>query len=319
MRTSTLTVAAPVFLLVATGCASFSATTNITKYDGSDSGADASDGNNQTEDEAPVPGNNGQLGATNVTWKQLTLNWTAASDDHTPATQLVYSVYESEADEISSVAAAKLNGKIASTVIGQITATVSLLAGMNNYLTVVVTDGSGNSAVYQRYLSLFSEASACMTKSDCYSDNCTIYYRDKDGDGYGDPTVTQGSCTASAPLGYVANNTDCCDDGGNTTIAATIYPGQTNWFGSSASTLVTCSHMQTYPFDYNCDNVETKVYAYLSSQSCAGLSVGQASYYWDGSTVPACGTTASGTQYQLASASNCISTTGSPTVGQSCH
>ena len=35
------------------------------------------------------------------------------------------------------------------------------------------------------------------------------YYRDLDGDGYGDPTVAQTSC--SVPVGYVDNNLDCDD------------------------------------------------------------------------------------------------------------
>lgn len=48
----------------------------------------------------------------------------------------------------------------------------------------------------------------------------TTYYEDADGDNYGNPAVTQLSCTG-APSGYVANNTDC-DDTKNT-----VYPGAT--------------------------------------------------------------------------------------------
>jgi len=49
--------------------------------------------------------------------------------------------------------------------------------------------------------------------SDCDS----IWYQDFDDDGFGDPQVTQGSC--SQPSGFVADNTDC-DDGD-----ADTYPG----------------------------------------------------------------------------------------------
>jgi hypothetical protein len=43
------------------------------------------------------------------------------------------------------------------------------------------------------------------------------YYRDADGDGYGNPFMTKEECTA--PIGYVVNNTDCNDSN------ASINPG----------------------------------------------------------------------------------------------
>lgn len=47
--------------------------------------------------------------------------------------------------------------------------------------------------------------------------NPTVYYKDADEDGFGDPNIFESSC--SEPGGYVIDNTDC-DDSNNT-----VYPG----------------------------------------------------------------------------------------------
>jgi MYXO-CTERM domain-containing protein len=48
---------------------------------------------------------------------------------------------------------------------------------------------------------------------------CTpaAWYRDMDGDGYGNPAITASSCTQ--PVGYVADNTDCNDN------SSAVHPG----------------------------------------------------------------------------------------------
>lgn len=61
--------------------------------------------------------------------------------------------------------------------------------------------------------------------TDCNDNDSTVYpgliwYRDADGDGFGDPNFTRVRC--SQPAGYVGNDQDCLDTG---TSAGATYPG----------------------------------------------------------------------------------------------
>ncbi len=67
------------------------------------------------------------------------------------------------------------------------------------------------------------------------------YYRDMDGDGYGNAGVTTSAC--SAPSGYVSDNTDCYDNNYN------AHPRQGGWFTTNRG---------DGSFDYNCDGAETQ-------------------------------------------------------------
>jgi len=93
----------------------------------------------------------------------------------------------------------------------------------------------------------------------CTTGACALYYKDEDGDTYGDAngTVANGraayGCAAGpAPAGFVADKTDCYD-GPLATVAKDVHPNQAAFFptaytppGGSAT------------FDYNCNGSEQK-------------------------------------------------------------
>ncbi len=58
---------------------------------------------------------------------------------------------------------------------------------------------------------------SCTLLQEAYAQTATPYYRDADGDGYGDPLVVINEF--SPPDGYVVNNLDCNDDNG------AVHPG----------------------------------------------------------------------------------------------
>jgi len=102
---------------------------------------------------------------------------------------------------------------------------------------------------------------------------CTTYFRDGDGDGYGDARSSQCTCMASGVFDVV-NDRDCFD--GN----ATANPAQTGYFTSSRG---------DGNYDYNCNGVEERRWTQRSGTCslfgdlCDGGNAG-----WAGSP-PACG------------------------------
>ena len=59
-------------------------------------------------------------------------------------------------------------------------------------------------------------ACGVTNNTDCNDNDATvhsfvIYYRDADGDGFGDPNVTTFVCSSMPPTGYISDNSDCDD------------------------------------------------------------------------------------------------------------
>ena len=97
---------------------------------------------------------------------------------------------------------------------------------------------------------LLNDGQSCSVASQCVSNKCTPFYVDQDGDGYGTGQAT-GFCGTSAPVGYAAQNGDCCDTATNIAVAKLIHPGagfQTTSAGGVCN----------ITWDYNCSGAVEK-------------------------------------------------------------
>ena len=111
--------------------------------------------------------------------------------------------------------------------------------------------------------------------------SCTNFYRDFDGDGYGDSNALSCSCTGGIPDAYytVTTGGDCYDQNSQ------AAPGQAGYFTNSRG---------DGSFDYNCDGQQESELG--NNGACAGINVSLNDACilsvagWDGG-VPSCGST----------------------------
>ncbi len=89
--------------------------------------------------------------------------------------------------------------------------------GTASITTATLTAGTHYINAYYSGDANFDPSTGYMDKTGQVVNPSTTFYRDADGDGYGDPNVTIQA--SSVPTGYVSNNTDCDDT------HATVYPG----------------------------------------------------------------------------------------------
>ncbi|MEP7128879.1 MAG: MopE-related protein, partial [Chitinophagales bacterium] len=92
------------------------------------------------------------------------------------------------------------------------------------------------------------------------------YYQDLDGDTYGNPAVTQISCSG-VPLNYVSDNTDCSDDDSTVHTPQLYYvDGDLDGFGSTSTAFI-CSSVATSGYSTNntdCNDGDGSVHALQS-------------------------------------------------------
>ena len=86
-------------------------------------------------------------------------------------------------------------------------------------------------------------------------DSCVLWYKDADGDKFGDPNPNLSiyGCATKPPPGYAANNADCYDANAN------AHPGQTGFFPD---------HRGDLSFDYDCDGKVTKKIPKVDINAC---------------------------------------------------
>ncbi len=92
----------------------------------------------------------------------------------------------------------------------------------------------------------------------CASGQCkdcpkSLFYKDGDGDGYGDATESKKAC--EKPQGYSKLDSDCDDD------LKDVHPNQTSYFKDPIS--------GTKSFDYNCDKKAEAQYPTATVAKCA--------------------------------------------------
>jgi hypothetical protein len=127
------------------------------------------------------------------------------------------------------------------------------------------------------------DASPTYNGADCGGNGYVAYYKDLDGDLYGDSKTAPICLCKSGGDGSVGkkdykvtNHTDCCDSGTN---AALTHPGQTSYFDSAG-----CNG-----FDYDCDGFSTKAATTLSDGGCSACEDSGDAGWLDVDTVPDCG------------------------------
>jgi len=154
---------------------------------------------------------------------------------------------------------------------------------------VCVVGGTGRICGVMNVDDPCDDGDPCTTGDRCVAGVCVatgrlpVWYRDGDGDGHGNDTVT--TCANVQPAGYVPAAGDCCDSNSQ------VHPGVRVFRPDS----YTCGPAGTSSWDWNCDGIVEQEYPNCETCSlaapgtpaeCAARSGWQRS---GGCTVPGCG------------------------------
>ncbi|MEM7182659.1 MAG: LamG domain-containing protein [Spirochaetota bacterium] len=199
---------------------------------------------------APTTGGSGLLSISNVTSTSLTLSWTAATDDFTAQSSLVYYVYRSESPELYTVGSMIRGSR--TTFIGAYTATTSLnitglLSNVPTYFNVYVQDLSGNRSRYKMVQEIPATGLVAYYKLDASTGYATDQIGSYSGTAYGITSTTDRAGYSSKAPYFDNSNADRIQPStvvpvnSTFTYAAWVYLNSTSdendiiaWYGSGS-------------------------------------------------------------------------------------
>jgi uncharacterized repeat protein (TIGR03803 family) len=156
---------------------------------------------------------------------------------------------EIKIEQLSCVADTALNApeNSCSAVVTDIDAVVTPLGSPVTYTLTGATTGNGSGTASGLTFNVGTTVVTYTTTDDPFKmcsftvtvNPTTVFYRDADTDGYGNPAGTTYACTQ--PAGYVADNTDCNDNDAFVHLAITYYRDADNdGFGDASSSSSLC-------------------------------------------------------------------------------
>lgn len=207
---------------------------------------DPESGNYIEDYTVPVPGDEGKILA-QVIDDAVNLSWSAAVDDITPQAELVYAVYQSDSDNISTVDDCEQNGILLEDYMANLTSVnlLDLEYLKTYYFNVVVSDLDGNKQIYAIKYYYISDTTAPVPGSS--------------------GTITAESVTYTS---FTLNWTAATD---NTTAQADLLYAVYQSASNNISELMTCENNGTIILDYTAD---------ITTLDVTDLSAG-ATYYFN--------------------------------------